>query len=278
MNGRVPLAVQTEAACRAARLYQALGQPRRLFSSLLLLCHHRGAQNDNAGAHAALDQARGLIRPDWPAEFRIRLLRRDGRVARAAGRFIEALALHRESVRFSASTGDWRLEVIEWTNLLDLLWQMGPIEEAAHEARKLVEALRARPAAHTDMDTAFTNSMGILSEVGSIEEASTAARDALLTLRRTRRCFIEEWVYLFWRRGQLDTASLLLGACDARNARAEEVPQPNEQRLIAEARAGLEAAVHSDMFATSLAAGAGLGDGDLLALISKALESDGEQR
>jgi hypothetical protein len=76
---------------------------------------------------------------------------------------------------------------------------------------------------------------------------------------------------LFWRRGQIDTATLLLGASDSERVRADVPLQHNEQRLIAEARTALEAQLHPDAFASSLAAGAALGGGELLALISEAL-------
>jgi len=78
MVGRVPRARQLEAASRARALYEALGQPRRAFSSLIQIARHRSSLHQDADAKAALDEARGLIRPDWPAEFRTRLLRRDG--------------------------------------------------------------------------------------------------------------------------------------------------------------------------------------------------------
>jgi predicted ATPase/DNA-binding winged helix-turn-helix (wHTH) protein len=271
MAGRVPLAQRAEAACRARDLYQTLGQPRRVFSSLMQLSALRGAQAQDAAARAALDDARGLIRSDWPAEFRIRLLRRDGGLARVAGKLTEALAFFRDAVSVSVSTGDWRLEVIDRNNLVDFLWEIGPIEEAAREACRLAEQLRVRPAANSDMDIFFANLIGILSEMGRIGDASNAAREALPIMRRTQNLFVEEWVYFFWRRGQVETAALLLGASDAKRARDDEPLQPNERRLITEARAALEGHSPPDMRARALAAGAALGTAQLLALISEAL-------
>ena len=104
-----------------------------------------------------------------------------------------------------------------------------------------------------------------------IDEASTAACEALPVMRRAQTYYVEEWAYLFWRRGQIDTATLLLGASDSERVRADVPLQHNEQRLIAEARTALEAQLHPDAFASSLAAGAALGGGELLALISEAL-------
>ncbi len=270
MSGRVPRSLQVEAADRALSLYRTLGQPRRVFSSLIRLALIRSAQHDHAAAQVALDEARALVRPDWPAEFRVLLLRIDGRLALAAGRLTEALALFRDVVRVSASTGDWRLEVIARNNLAYVLWQMGPIEEAACEACKLAEELRARPAGHEDMAILFANVVGILSEMGRIDEASTAAAEALPLMRRARRYYVEEWAYLFWRRGQIDTATLLIGASDAEQIRDEAPLQECERRLIAEARAAL-AQLQPGALARGLAAGAALGERELLALISEAL-------
>ena len=58
----------------------------------------------------------------------------------------------------------------------------------------------------------FANLIGILSESGRIDEASAVAREALPILRRTKYTYVEEWVYLFWRRGQDDVAR----GCSAR--------------------------------------------------------------
>ena len=130
-------------------------------------------------------------------------------VAREAGRVTEAIAFYRMPSAISASIGDWRLEAMARNNLVDLLWQVAPIEEAAREANALAEALRVKPAAHNDMDILFANLVGILSEMGRIDEASAVAREALPLMRRTQRYFVEEWVYLFWRRGQVEMCDAL---------------------------------------------------------------------
>ena len=139
MSARVPRALQVEAASRARSLYQALGLPRRVFSSLIQLARHRNALGHDAAAQAALDEARALIRPDWPVEFRIFLLRIGGHIALSTGRLDEALTFVRDGVRVSAATGDWRLEVMARHNLGNVLWTAGPIEEAAREACNLAE-------------------------------------------------------------------------------------------------------------------------------------------
>ena len=157
------------------------------------------------------------------------------------------------------------------SNLANGLWTAGPIEEAAREARKLAEELHARPAADGDMAVLNANLVGILSEAGHIEDAAAAASEALPIMRRAHALYIEQWVYLFWRRGQIDTAALLLGALDAAQLRTAVPLQVNERRLIAEARPAIEGELNAEALSSSLAAGAALGETELLALISEAL-------
>jgi predicted ATPase/DNA-binding winged helix-turn-helix (wHTH) protein len=271
MTGHVLRTVQVDAAQRALSLYRATGQARRVYTSLINLSRHLDAQHRYEAAQAALDEARGLLRPDWPVELHYRLLLRDASLARGAGRFDEALARSRDAVRVGAAAGDWRLEAIARNNLADLLWEMGPIEEAARVACELAAAFRARPAANSDMAVLFANLIGILSETGRIDEATAAAHEAIPILRRARYTYTEEWLYLFWRRGQFDTAAVLLGASDAERLRYGTPHQANERRIIAQARADLEARMDAGVHATCLARGAALQEAQWLPLIAEAL-------
>ena len=269
MVGHVANAAQADAAERARALYQKLGHPRRVFSSLIQLVR-RIRNDDLAAAGAAADEARRLIEPDWPAEFRLLLLRLDAQFARMAQRFDTALALHQEEVRVADATGDWRLQVIARSNMSDILWQMGSLDEAARYMSTLIGELRARPSADTDMATAYSNAIGILAELGRIDDASAIALDALHPMRRSSEYYLEEWAYLFWRRGQFDIAARLIGAYDAK--RLQSTPsQVNEQRLIDRARLEVERALTRDVMAGLLAAGATLGKTEMHALISEGL-------
>ena len=272
MWGRAPLALQIEAAGRAHATYRSLGDARRAFSSLLLLAEHRLEQGQHVAARAAADEARTLVVSEWPAMLRIRLLRFEGSFARFAGRLDESLALRREALHLSESTGDWLLEVIARVSLLDLMWQLGPIEDAAGEACRLVDALRQRPVADEDRVNVFLIRMGVLSEWGRLEDAVAAATSALSAMCRARRDNVSLWVHLFWRCGQALQAALLLGASDAQAGRSGVFLGPNELRLIAQARAGLAAALPAQEFAGRLAAGAGLTNAQSLALIGQTLK------
>ncbi len=279
MTGHVLRTLQLDAARRALSLYRAAGAPRRIFSCLVNLSRHLAAQQNFADAQAALDEARGHLRPDWPVEFRYRMLLREASLARSAGRMGEALAICRDSVRVGASIGDWRLESIARNSVVDLLWEVGPIEDAAREGVKLAEEFRTKPAPPGDMAMLFANLIGILSEMGRLDEASAVAREAIPIMRRARYTYVEEWLYFFWRRGRLDTAALLLGASDAERARFGTPHQANEQRLVTETRTALEAALPRDAFTSGLAAGAAIDEREWLGVISAALEQpDKHQR
>ena len=255
MTGHVLRTVQLEAAVRASTLYRAARQSRRLASTLTLQARHLLAGHDVATAQPVLGEARALIQPDWPPEYRIRLMRADAVSATLTGRKAEALAIYREIAQASFATGDWRLEVIDRSNLCDVLWDLGEIEEADALSGRLAEEMRARPVIEGDMAMVLANWIGILAELGRIDEASAVSREALPIFRRTRMIYVETWVYLFWRRGQLDAAAILLGASDAERTRFGTPHQKNEARLIEATRAGLEKGLPRDAFARAHAEG-----------------------
>ena len=126
MNGRIPRALQADAAERAAALYRELGKSRRIYSALIQLAKHRTSLGETAAARRATEEARALERPQWPAMLRTHLLRLDGHMVREAGAFEDAVAIFRETVRLSTLTEDWQLEVIARANLADLLWRGRP--------------------------------------------------------------------------------------------------------------------------------------------------------
>ena len=135
----------------------------------------------------------------------------------------------------------------------------------------LADELRKRPAADADSANLFANLLGILSEMGRVDDAAAVAREALEFMRRTGEYFVEEWAYLFWRRGRLEDAAQLTGASDATQARSGVSPQSNELRLMKQVRAALREQLPADVLAQHLAAGAALGRQELYERISSAL-------
>ena len=271
MSSGVARTRQLDAAIRARSVYEDLRKPRRAFAAQVQIARHRWALKDLAGAQAAIEEARALLQPDWPAEFRILHLRNEGHIAQGLGKSSEAVALHRKCAAASATSGDWRLEVMARLNVADLLWQLGRLDEAAAEAARLADEVRTRPAADADSANLFANLIGILSEIGRLDDATVVAREAIEYMRRAGEYFPEEWAYLFLRRGRLEDAAQLVGAADAVQARTGVPPQENELRLMKQVRSALQAQLPPDALAHHLAAGAALGRQELYERIASAL-------
>lgn len=117
----------------------------------------------------------------------------------------------------------------------------------------------------------YANLIGILCEMDRIAEASDAGREALPVMRRSRNYFFEEWMYLFWRRGQPEVAAQLLGAVEMQSGATGLPPQPNEQRLVTRARAALAQELPADVFAAHLATGAALSPEKVYSFLAESL-------
>ena len=287
MNARIPRSLQAEASRRAAALYRQLDQPRRVYSALIQLAKHCTARRENDAAREAAAAAHALEDAAWPAMLRVHLLRVEGYLARDAGDLVAALAMFREAVRLSELTQDWILEVIARANLADLLWQTGPLEEAAATGIALADELHGARATESDEVVVLSNLMGVLSELGRVEEACAVAQRALPLMQRRKMYYLEHWAYLFGCRGQIAVSKALLGA--AQSARARQalgerdvlgaqahtvvgVPTPpdyNEVRIVAKLRASL--GLGADEVDPDVVAGGRLHEAEWLVLITQAL-------
>jgi hypothetical protein len=233
--------------------------------------HYRVLRHDDAAANAALAEARSLIRPDWPAEFHIHMLRREATLARRRNAPADALSAMRAEIKLAEATGDWRLQAIARNNLVDLLWEVGSIGDAEREARRLTQDLERRPAAISDTDIAYANLLGVLCELERFDEALRCARSLLPLVRLMHNRFLEEWVYLFARVGQPAEAALLLGATEAFVAATGLPSQANEQRLLGKALSALATQLTADELARYRASGALLDADGVFELLTDAL-------
>jgi hypothetical protein len=117
----------------------------------------------------------------------------------------------------------------------------------------------------------YANAIGILAELGRTDEASDVAAEAFPFARRSQRLYVEEWIYLFWRRRQPQTAATLLGFFDADKSRMQTPSQRNESRLVEVARSGITECLSSLQLGQCLAAGSELAYEAVVATIGDAL-------
>ena len=271
MQGTLTLSELLEAARLATAAYRTLRRPRRLFSALRLVAIWSRTARDIEAAQAAIDEAAALIEPDWAAEFRIVVLRFRAWARRQEGAYDAADAMYREALRLAHEAGDWRLEVIERSNVCDLLWQFGRHDEAAHKLAELLESQRLRPASDYEMVETLSIQMGVLGEAGRVEEAAAAARAALPVMRRMPKFRFEPCAQLLWRMGRPEAAARVLGAQAARERDGREPSQVNEKRIAQATLASLQSKLAPAQLAAEMALGDRLRHLDVCVLLAEAL-------
>jgi predicted ATPase/DNA-binding winged helix-turn-helix (wHTH) protein len=273
MYNYIPWPRQADAASRAIALYEAMGQPKRVFFCLVALARHSIELDQGDAAVEALARARRIVRADWPPRLHVRLTRLESFMARRAGDMARALELFRKVVEFNVLAGEWSAEISARNAVADLLWEIAPIEEAAGEANAILEMLQSRPLGPTDSAMVYSNVVGILSEAGHVDQARQAAVAALPGIRRAKRFFLDVIVHLLWRIGEFDVAARLLGASDAFAAWQGAQRPVNERRLIEQVRPLLEAALTTRRFQQCLDDGAAFDEGQWQATVAAALSS-----
>jgi predicted ATPase/DNA-binding winged helix-turn-helix (wHTH) protein len=273
MHGFEPSTELLAAAQRSAALYRRLGWPKRTFSALRRTSSWALGLSDFATAEAAIDEADGLLQPDWGPEFRIAALRARAQLARAEGQLDEALRLYGETVHLARDVfADWRLECIEQTVQADVLWQMGRHSEAAAMLGDLVARLRVRPASDYELLDVLEIWLWLLSEHGDVAAMRDVAREALPVMRRMPRFSLAGCAHLLLRLGRPQEAARVLGALEARLRAGLDLEQVNAARLRAATQAALQAALPPAVLAAWLAAGEHLHYPEICGLLSEAVE------
>lgn len=274
MYGRVPAASRREGARRAVEMLKTLGQRELCFYALLRLARHHVKAGDPAAAADALHEAHELEEANWPPLLRIRRLRLRAYVESNTGAFDAALLDLRSMISSCAREGDFIAEDDARTDLADVLWALGRLQDAAIELRLILDSKTARPPTSAVLAMAYNNLIGVLCELGQGEEAAQAAREGLTHMRRSRTMAtsLDNMVCLMRMRGQWVIAARLLGASDAQLARHGEGRGQNEHRGVVRARQMLESAFGKDDLAVHSAEGATLGEDALVGMIAAALE------
>ncbi|MEY8690289.1 MAG: winged helix-turn-helix domain-containing protein [Leptothrix sp. (in: b-proteobacteria)] len=274
MFGRVPLASRREGARRAVSLLRSLGLEELLFYALLRLVRNSTKAGDSAVANEALAEVCRLERPTWSALLRARLPRLRAFVASHRGELDQAVPLLQQAASMYEHAGDRSAEALARIDLVDALWQRGPITEAENECRRLIDLVRQHPPAAATAAMAWSNVMGVLCELCRTDEASASAREGLTFMRRsgsvlqyadTLACVIEQ-------RAQAVAAARLLGASDAYRARCGEARGGSEERLVHSARARLLVTLGAATFTLNASEGASLGEDAVAEIVLAALE------
>ncbi|MEO8525636.1 MAG: hypothetical protein ABI460_13005 [Caldimonas sp.] len=271
MLGPLTIRDLLDGAQRAAAAYRRLRRPRRLFAALRLSAIWQKCTDDLDGARASIDEATALIEPDWPAEFRIVVLRFHGWVSRVAGNHEVARLRYAESIALAREAGDWRLEVIERFYAADLRWEIGQRDEAARDLGELLEALRRRPATDFELVEVMSTRIAILGESGRIDEAAAAAGEILPVMRRMPKFRFEAYAQLLWRLGRIEAAARVLGALTARQREGREQRQINELRIARATLSGLEMLMPAPQLSDEMARGESLRESDVCGLVAEAL-------
>ena len=272
MVGYLSVADQLCAAERCAVLYRALGLPKRIFTALRRVAVWAVSLDNHERAGAALDEAQAVMLPDWSPEFQIELLRGRAVLASHAGQLDTALALNQEALRLARDVmADWRLEVMQQTNVADLLWEAGRYAEAADMLGELIRRLYQQPASDYELMDALESRLWILSEAGEKDSAIAVAREALPVLRRMPRFSLVGCAHLLLHLGRPEDAARVLGAHAARARAGLGHLHVNPARLLRSAEAGVQAALPPERLLALRSNGEGLDSIGVCALLAEAL-------
>jgi hypothetical protein len=263
----IPRWQQLEAATLAQGLYRTLEHPKRVFACLLEQARHERLSGNLTRARFAADQARTLIEPSWPASMRSNLLHMDSGTARADGDMELALRLARQRAEIAGSSDDWNEEVAARMWLIDVLWEIGPIEQAANEIDLLATQLRQRPVSAAYTAFVLGNVIAIFSDCGRLKEAAATADAALPLMMRSLNYNLDAMTFLFWRCGRPEVAAVVLGASEAKLASDRSAREQNEVRFIECARPALERAMGATAFAEGTTTGGAMSLPELHALM-----------
>jgi hypothetical protein len=256
IRDRVPHALAAEAALKAEAIYQALAQERRVLFAGLAQVGGFYFQGNAGRAREKLESLRPLTRGTLSALLRARFIHFDSCTARLEGDLPRALSLSGDLIDMLGALDDWGAELGFRLWRIDLLWQVGSLEEAATEVIRVVEQLELRPLRRQWTMVALGNLIGILSEAGRWQEASGFLVRFLPTMRNLKRYCWDALAHLFWRRGQIEIAAQLLGLAEARAARGLSYREANEHRLVTQVLPALQSALGTVRFEALLAAGA----------------------
>ncbi|RZL94418.1 MAG: hypothetical protein EOP82_05025 [Variovorax sp.] len=220
----------------------ALGEPRRQAHALCVQALQVSSNGNFAEAYAALDEARNLEEPDWPAWLRTRRTyfcasfdRETGRVSNAPTTLKTALV-----ELTTAGEGDGRWAFLIRSDLaLDSLLH-GRTDEAISRLRELAEQGRLQRQHSVGMGPVLGSLVLALTEQGNLDAACEVAPMAMQQLRHSGLWprFGLSLALLAAKCGHFASAARMIGALDAHvarsGARRPRVMQRVRERALSE--------------------------------------------
>lgn len=239
------------AAELAAQLYCEMDLPRGEYMALVEYAFNW--RFDHPQAQRALERAKGIEDPQWPAPVLERGRTTEATLLLTAGRFDAARATLRSAIELSQRACFADGVDRGWTNLADLERAAGNIGEAVRLGEELrLRMQAARPS--TYVATVLGNLVGALIQQGDMARAYQVARECYLRLGHMAVDFgmwlrLDALALLQARAGHWHVAARLAGAADnAYRVRGQATRQPNE----AHDRAELDRELHLHLAAAEL--------------------------
>jgi tetratricopeptide (TPR) repeat protein len=266
----VTVAERLSAAREAVAAWEALGDVPQLYVALGLLASQLARAGEHEGAQAALERARGLEDPAWPARRRMRGAELAAAVSNYRGDAAGLRTHTRTELELAERAGAPR--TVAWCKLklADAELMAGNVHEAIAMGEEAVMDLdELDQPSHRGL--ALTNLAEALLLDGQEKRARETIKQALplMWANGWGHMSLDTLAVLAASAGDTRTGARMLGYVDAYYVNNHETRQPNEARLAARAVALLESACGSNGYTHWHAEGAQLARDQACALADR---------
>jgi predicted ATPase len=222
------------AAELAATLHAATGDVRSRYYALTLLAFN--CRDDKVSARAALEAARELEDPAWPARLLTHEALGEGALEMHGGAFLEARAAYRRAMKYALSVSE-RQALAASVNIVELDIACGDLDAALQLGRPLVLSLRHSGRRATRFELLVMVCSALLL-AGATQEARALAAEAYdLALRfdpRKLYSALDAMAYLASVDGRNEAAARIMACAErAHQAYGQLRRRPVQERLHA---------------------------------------------
>lgn len=261
---------QAAAAEKAAGLYRGIGDDEGLFFALIYLAVQRALMGHGPAAERALEEARRLLRPSWPAWTAARVEFVLGYIAFYCKLQPEgaALCIGRSRALTARGGGDEGFDAEAEMGGVLVALALRRYADAARGAKELLGRPLPSVVGYFRAIIALVLAAA-LAGLGDLAASEGIFRQALPSIKRatgTVAWALNYVSFLVARQGRHDAAARLIGFLDASRGDDMVVRSPAQRAPYDEAAALCAAALGSDGFARLKAAGAKLSEDEATAL------------